>query len=91
MIQSQSHFRSEDGVSIRLSIRASADTERVEYYYDWHFAGESTDRADGFALAWDIAQNNLQPGESVTITAIAYDTKGESSLPTQEGEREFTR
>ncbi|MCL4203955.1 MAG: glycoside hydrolase family 9 protein [Pirellulaceae bacterium] len=76
---------------VRLSVRASADTERVEYYYDWHFAGESTDGANGFALAWDVVQTNLQLGDSATITAIAYDTQGESSLPNPEAEHEFTR
>jgi hypothetical protein len=72
---------------LRLSVQASPDTERVEYYYDWHFASESTDRESGFDFAWDISQTNLKPGTEVLITAIAYDQRGESSMPTPAGER----
>ena len=47
---------------LRLSVQASPDTERVEYYYDWHFAGESTDRDSGFAFVWQPSQTNLESG-----------------------------
>ena len=69
-----------------LRVDASPGTERVEYYYDWHFAGESYSASDGFALRWDAAQTDLKPGDEVQITAIAYDRRGESSLPTSDGE-----
>lgn len=72
---------------LQLSVQASAGTERVEYYYDWHFAGESTDRETGFAFAWDIAQTNLKPGGEILITAIAYNEHGDTSLPTAAGEK----
>jgi len=69
-----------------LSVEASSGTERVEYYYDWHFVGESTDSANGFGFAWDISQTNLKPGDEVLLTAVAFDRRGESSLPTPAGE-----
>jgi endoglucanase len=74
---------------LRLSVQVPPNTERVEYYYDWHFAGEGASRETGFAFAWDISQTNLKPGEEVLITAIAYDESGESSVPAPEGERLF--
>ena len=71
---------------VRLSAKTSADAARVEYYYDWHFAGESSDPEDGFAVTWDVSQTDLEPGQEVRITAIAYDRRGESTIPTPEGE-----
>jgi hypothetical protein len=71
---------------VRLSARTSADAARVEYFYDWHFAGASSEPAGGFALDWDISQTDLKGGAEVRITAIAYDARGESTLPTPEGE-----
>ena len=71
---------------VRLSAKASPDAGRVEYYYDWHFAGESSDARSGFTFTWDVSQTLLKPGDEVRITAIAYDQWGESSLPTPGGE-----
>jgi len=76
---------SADGL-LRLSAKASADTARVEYYYDWHFAGESSDPEGGFAFTWDLAQSEVESGTEVRITAISYDWRGESSIPSPDGE-----
>jgi hypothetical protein len=74
-----------DGL-IRLSAKASADTARVEYYYDWHFAGGSREAEDDFAFSWDLTETDLESGAEVRITAIAYDWRGEPSIPSPAGE-----
>jgi hypothetical protein len=72
---------------MRLTATTGASTERVEYYFEWHFIGESTDRASGFAFTWDPSQTELKTGDDVQITAVAYDRHGETSLPSPQGER----
>ena len=71
---------------VRLSARTSTGVDRVEYYYDWHFAGESSNPENGFAFIWDVVQTDLKPGAEVRITAIAFDRQGEPSIPTPEAE-----
>jgi endoglucanase len=73
-----------------LSVTASPTTERVEYWYDYHFIGESENKANGFLCIWDVSQTKLKIGDQVLITAIAYDYKGEPSVPTPEGEKRMT-
>ena len=72
---------------VKLSATASDSTERIEYYCDWRFIGESRNAAAGFAMTWDVRPFGLKPGEQVLITAIAHDRKGESSVPTPGGEK----
>ncbi len=73
----------------RLTATASANTRRVAYYYDWHFIGESTDRANGFAFDWDLSQTTLSATASVLITAVAYDAEGLISRPSDEGDKKM--
>jgi endoglucanase len=72
---------------MRLAATTSDATERVEYYFEWRFIGESTDRKSGFAFVWDPSQTELKAGDEVQITAVAYDKRGEISLPSPKGER----
>ncbi len=69
-----------------LTVTASADVRRVEYYYDWHFIGESSDSATNFGFAWDLADYKIMPGKRL-ITAKAYDDQGVESKPTEEGDK----
>jgi endoglucanase len=69
-----------------LTAAVSPSTERVEYHYDWHFAGESRERTDGFLFWWDVSQTGLRAGDEVQITAIAFDDRGRKSIPSEEGE-----
>lgn len=67
-----------------LSVNASGNTRRIEYYAGWRFIGESVDSENGFELNWI-------PGEQwrdqeVLITAVAYSDRGRKSLPLSEGE-----
>ncbi len=68
-----------------LSVTASSDVRRVEYFYDWHFIGESTDKASQFAFKWDVSRYKIQVGRRL-ITAKAYDDKGLESRPAEEGD-----
>ncbi len=68
-----------------LSVTASPDVRRVEYYYDWHFIGESTDKANNFAFEWNVSHYKIQLGRRL-ITAKAYDDRGLESRPTDEGD-----
>jgi plastocyanin len=72
---------------MRLAATTSASTERVEYYFEWRFIGESTNKANGFAFVWEPSQTELKAGDDVQITAVAYDRHGETSLPSPQGER----
>lgn len=65
----------------RLTASASGDTRRVKYYYEWHFIGESTDRDNSFAFDWNVTESNVNVGENVLITAVAYDDKGLINRP----------
>lgn len=69
-----------------LTVGASADARRIEYYYDWHYIGESRDAAAGFAFEWDLSKYDLRVNSRPTITAVAYDNHGLISKPTDEGD-----
>lgn len=71
---------------LTLTVTASQDVRRVEYYYDWHFIGESTDRENGFMFVWDMSKYQLTKGKRL-ITAKAYDDKGMESKPADEGDK----
>lgn len=75
---------------VRLSAAASPSTERVEYYFESQFLAESRDAEHAFAVTWLPADTRLKPGDSGLITAIAFDVKGESSVPTPGGEKTVT-
>jgi endoglucanase len=70
-----------------LTVNASADTRRIEYYYDWHYIGESTDAEDDFIFNWHVSNYKVSPGKSALVTAVAYDDRGLISKPTEEGDR----
>lgn len=67
-----------------LTVTASADTRLVKYYYDWHFIGESADRANNFAFFWTPPQAS---GTTVVVTAVGYDDRGLITRPTDQGDR----
>lgn len=76
------------GQVVSLRAKASSDTERVEYWYNSYFAGESTNATDGFAVQWNTADAGVaELGSDVLITAIAYDLHGEPTIPTPGGEK----
>ena len=67
-----------------LTVTACENTRRVEYYYDWRFIGESTDKENGFTLFWEPQPEN---GSEVLVTAVAYSDRGRKSLPSEAGEK----
>lgn len=71
--------------TVVLTVTASPDVRRVEYYYDWHFIGESSDKANNFAFEWDLSRYKIQLGRQL-ITAKAYDDRGLESKPTDEAD-----
>jgi len=73
--------------SFTLTSNASSDTRSVKYYYDWHFIGESFDKANSFSFIWDVANCNLSIGANPLITAIAIDNDGLESRQTSNGEK----
>jgi endoglucanase len=72
--------------TLRLSVDASDNAYRVEYYYEWHYIGCSTDKANHFAVQWipDL------PAGNYLITAKAYNLKGLPTVPTPAGESLIT-
>ncbi len=70
--------------TITLTVTASPDVRRVEYYYDWHFIGESCDQANQFAFQWHLSRYKISLGRQL-ITAKAYDDRGLESKPTDKG------
>ncbi|HOT95486.1 MAG TPA: glycoside hydrolase family 9 protein [bacterium] len=72
--------------TLLLSVKASEDVRRVEYYYDYHFIGESVDKAHDFAFAWNLADYKILRGRRL-ITARAFDDLGMESRPTEAGQR----
>ncbi|MBN1559897.1 T9SS type A sorting domain-containing protein, partial [candidate division KSB1 bacterium] len=66
--------------SVILTAQTSPNVERVEYYYQWHFLGESRDRDNGFAFEWNLNNYYLRRG-NLTITAKAFDIDGQVSRP----------
>jgi hypothetical protein len=67
-----------------LSVTASENTRRVEYYYNWRYIGGSDNSDNGFSLFWVPP---LQTGTEVLITAVAYSDRGRKSMPSVAGER----
>ncbi|GAB4418312.1 MAG: hypothetical protein OHK0039_29590 [Bacteroidia bacterium] len=76
----------EMSLPLLLTVDASSRTRRVVYYYDWHYLGESSDSDSHFALSRDLRETGLQAGDSVRITAVGYDHRGFSTLPTPAGD-----
>lgn len=72
--------------TLSLSVSASANTYKVEYYYEWHYIGCSMDKANQFTYRWipDL------PAGKVLITAKAFNIKGLPSVPTPAGESTIT-
>lgn len=62
-----------------LTATTSPDVRRVQYFYDWHFIGESTDKVNNFVCHWDVSKCNLSVGNKPVVTAVAYDDKGHIS------------
>jgi hypothetical protein len=67
-----------------LTVTASADTRVVKYYYEWHYIGESRDKANNFPVYWTPP---MATGTNVLITAVGYDDKGLMTAPTDNGDR----
>ena len=67
-----------------LTVAASSDVRRVAYYYEWHYIGESTDRANNFQLMWVPL---LAPGTEVLVTAVGYDDRGRMTSPSDAGDK----
>ncbi len=72
--------------ALTLSVTASPDVRRVEFYYEWRYMGESRDIDNNFAFEWDLDRYNVKPREWL-ITAKAFDDRGMESRPSAEGER----
>jgi hypothetical protein len=72
--------------TLMLSVDASENTYKVEYYYEWHFLGSSLEKANKFIYNWvpDL------PAGDYLITAKAYTIKGLPTLPTPAGEQIIT-
>ncbi len=68
-----------------LTVKSSNDVRRVEYYYDWHFIGESVAREQNFAFSWNLTDYQMTAGKHL-ITAKAFDDQGLESRPTPEGD-----
>lgn len=66
-----------------LTVNASENTRKVEYYYGWRYIGKSTDKEDGFKMLW---RPGLDDGSHILITAVAYSDRGRKSLPSALGE-----
>ncbi|MBN2093160.1 glycoside hydrolase family 9 protein [candidate division KSB1 bacterium] len=71
--------------TVVLTVTASPDVRRVEYYYDWHFIGESEDKANDFAFPWNLSRYKINKGRQL-ITAKAFDDKGMESKPSDAGD-----
>ena len=66
-----------------LTVNASENTRKVEYYYGWRFIGESSDKKEDFRVLW---RPGLDDGSNILITAVAYSNRGRISLPSASGE-----
>ncbi len=69
---------------LELSVNASDDTRRVEYYYKAQFIGESRNAENNFKFDWDLSKYKLNKGR-YWIEAKAFDDRGMVSEPTPEG------
>ena len=54
--------------------------ERVEYYLNWQFIGESTDRENDFRYEWNLENYHFRRGNK-TVTVKAFDQDGQVSRP----------
>lgn len=70
-----------------LTVNASENTRKVEYYYNWRYIGESSDSENDFSFLWEP---NPDDGSQVLITAVAYNARGRKSLPSTAGESPIT-
>ncbi|TVR54084.1 MAG: hypothetical protein EA425_02065 [Puniceicoccaceae bacterium] len=68
-----------------LTAEGCGRVERVAYYYDWRFIGESADRDNDFRLVWQPGESDLTAGAEVRLTAVAYDRRGQITVPTPSG------
>lgn len=67
-----------------LSVNASENTRRVEYYYEWRYIGQSTEKENNFRLFW---KPGFGDSREVLITAVAFSDKGRKSVPANAGEK----
>ncbi|MGF1632798.1 MAG: glycoside hydrolase family 9 protein [Phycisphaerae bacterium] len=75
------------GQEVTVRAGTSSDAFRVRYFADWRLIGESHDKRDGFAVAFEPASVGLKPGQSVRITAVVQAVDGTLSVPSEAGER----
>ena len=71
------------GEPLTLRASASPNTRQVRYFEQWRYIGESTDAKNGFPVMWTPQKSD---GETIHITAVAYNNRGRISLPSPEGE-----
>lgn len=71
--------------TITLKVNTSSDVQVVKYYYEEHYIGQSSDKANKFPVKW-----NRVPDGTFKITAVAYDDKGLISRPSSNGEITLT-
>jgi len=76
--------RSLDEAGCRLSVAASENTRKIEYYAGWRFIGKSKDAENGFEFVWNPGESFLD--QELLITAVAYSDRGRRSLPSTAGE-----
>lgn len=76
--------RVKSGEPMTLLATASANTRQVRYFDQWRYIGESTDATNGFPVVWTPRGPD---GETVQITAVAYNDRGRISLPSPAGEK----
>jgi hypothetical protein len=75
------------GPEALFSVKASSDVSKVEYFVDWRSVGASRHRERGFAWRADLRPLKLEPGTTVTVSAVAYDHRGLRSQWTKAVER----
>ena len=73
--------------AVTLTVNTSGNTRSVKYYYDWHFIGESFDKANKFRLTWNP---QLAQGSQTLITAVAVGRSGQLSKPSAAGDKLIT-
>ncbi|MDZ7725021.1 MAG: glycoside hydrolase family 9 protein [candidate division KSB1 bacterium] len=66
--------------TLNLTVQTSDDVERVEYYFSWHYMGESSNKEEQFKFEWNLSDYNVSPG-SWLITVKAFDDKGKICKP----------
>jgi endoglucanase len=68
--------------TLNLSVSSTKDVFKVEYYYNWHYIGASTDSTNGFAYPW----KPKLPSGKYLLTAKAFDINGLPTNPSAEAE-----